>query len=127
MKLEKIKPPDSSGQLKATIHITGKLGFSIGAIKAMNIMDNAYIQVAVNSEEGDDDNLYIFITNKEDENTLKINKAGSYYYVNTKALFDKLEIDYRKKKIIFDIVEIEYESTRVFKLIRREKDRKKVK
>jgi len=127
MKLKKIKPPDISGQLKATIHVTGKLGFSIGAIKAMNIGDNNYIQIAQNSENQDDDNLYVFLTKKPDEETMKINKAGNYYYVNTKALFDSLEIDYRRKKIMFDIIEIEYEGERVFKLVRREKDRKKVK
>ena len=127
MKLEKIKPPDSSGVLKATIHISGKLGFSIGAIKAMNINSNAFIQIAVNTEDDSDQNLYAFIASYKDENSLKINKAGNYYYVNTKALFDKLEIDYRRKKIMFDIVEVEYEGEKVYKLIRREKDRKKSK
>jgi hypothetical protein len=127
MKLQKIKPPDSSGLLKATIHASGKLGFSIGAIKVMNINSNNFIQIAVNSEDETDQNLYAFVTKEADENTLKINKAGNYYYVNTKALFDKLEIDYRRKKIMFDIVEIEYEEEKVFKLIRREKDRKKSK
>ncbi|MDP2362771.1 MAG: hypothetical protein Q8M94_03265 [Ignavibacteria bacterium] len=127
MKLQKIKPPDNSGILKVTIHASGKLGFSIGAIRAMKIIGNEFIQIAINSEDETDQNLYAFITKEADENTLKINKAGNYYYVNTKALFDKLEIDYRKKKIIFDIVEIEYEGGNIFKLIRREKDRKKSK
>lgn len=127
MKLRKIKPPDSSGVLKVTIHASGKLGFSIGAIKLMNIDSNSFMQIAVNSEDETDQNLYAFITKEQDENSLKINKAGNYYYVNTKALFDKLEIDYRKKKIMFDIVEIDYEGEKVYKLIRREKDRKKPK
>lgn len=127
MKLEIIKPPDSAGLMKATIHVTGKLGFSIGAIKAMNIGDNNYIQIAQNSEDKEDNNLYIFVTKKQSEKTMKINKAGNYYYVNTKALFDSLEIDYRKKKVMFDIIEIEYEGERVFKLIRRERDRKRTK
>lgn len=125
MKLQKIKPPDSLGLLKATIHASGKLGFSAGAIKAMNISNNSYIQIALNSDDKNDQNLYIFVTKNVDENSLKINKAGNYYYVNTKALFDKLEIDYRKKKIMFDIIDIEYEGEKVFKLVRREKDRKK--
>jgi hypothetical protein len=127
MKLEKIKPPDSAGLLKATIHSSGKLGFSAGAIKAMNINSNSFVQIALNAEDKSDQNLYAFITKQADENALKINKAGDYYYVNTKALFDKLEIDYRKNKIMFDIVEIEYEGEIVFKLVRREKDRKKPK
>ena len=127
MKLEIIKPPDSAGLLKATIHATGKLGFSIGAIKAMNISDSNFIQIALNTEDKNDNNIYVFLTKKEDENTYRISKAGDYYYVNTKALFDKLEIDYRKKKIMFDVVEIEYEGEKVFKLVRREKDRKKPK
>lgn len=127
MKLQIIKPPDSSGLLKATIHASGKLGFSIGAIKVMNINSSSFIQIAVNTEDETDRNLYVFITTEADENTLKINKAGEYYYVSTKALFDKLEIDYRKKKIMFDIVETEYEGAKIFKLIRREKDRKKPK
>ena len=127
MKLEKIKPPDSTGLMKATIHVTGKLGFSIGAIKAMKIGDNNHIQIARNTENKEDNNLYIFLTQNPDEKTLKINKAGNYYYVNTKTLFDALGIDYRKKKIMFDIIEIEYEGEKIFKLLRREKDRKHTK
>ena len=91
------------------------------------INENNFIQIAVNTEDKDDNNLYVFLTKKEDENTYRISKAGDYYYVNTKALFDKLEIDYRKKKVMFDVVEIEYEGEKVFKLVRREKDRKKPK
>lgn len=127
MKLQKIKPPDGSSILKATIHASGKLGFSIGAIKLMNIGQKNYAQLAINTDDNSDENLYLFLKEKEDENTLKINKAGNYYYLSSKSLFDKLEIDYRKKKIMFDIVEIEYEGEKIFKLLRREKDRKKSK
>ena len=124
MKLEKVKIPDS---LTASIHITGKIGFSAEATKSMGLDQDMFLQVAVNTDDVNDQNLYVFVTNAEDENSLKISKAGNYFYANSKSLFDKLEIDYRKKKVMFDIVEIEYEGEKIYKFIRREKDRDKSK
>lgn len=125
--IEFLKPPNSTGNIKATIHISGKIGFSQSAIEEMGIDENSYIKIGVNKKDKGDVNLYVMVLNKQEEETLKVNKAGNYYYVNTKSLFDKLGIDYQKRKIIYDIIEFDYGGTNIFKFLRREKDRKKVK
>ena len=60
------------------------------------------------------------------ENSLKVNKAGRYYYLSTRNFFNEKGLDYRANKIIYDIVEEEYKGNQIFKLIGRVKDRKKI-
>lgn len=123
MKLKFLDIPQPSGSVKATIHKTGKLGFSQAAIEELQIDKNTYVKIAENADDKNDRNLYMFLTKERDENALKISKAGNYYYANTKYLFDRLGFDYRNKKFIFDIIEMEYEENTIYKLIRREVDR----
>lgn len=125
MKLKILEVPQIGGKVKATIHQSGKLGFSQAAIDELQISSNTYIMLAKNEEDPSDSNLYMVISKEKNENGLKVSKAGNYFYVNTKYLFDKLGIDYKRKKVIFDIIQIEYEGQTVYKLIRREVDRKK--
>jgi len=61
-----------------------------------------------------------------DDETFKINKAGVYYYLNTKNLFDELNLDYLRKKIIYDIQEIRNDDIDLYKLNKREIVRKKL-
>ncbi len=125
MRLKILEVPQIGGKVKATIHQSGKLGFSQAAIDELQISNNTYIMLAKNEEDPNDSNLYMVISKEKKENGLKVSKAGNYFYVNTKYLFDKLGIDYKRKKVIFDIIQIEYEGQTVYKLIRREVDRKK--
>jgi len=127
MKLKFFKAVASTGNIKATIHSSGKLGFSTQAIKLLGIDENSYLKIAINEENGEDENLYVIHTKLQDEEAIKVAKAGDYYYLNSKPIFDKLEIDYKRSKIIYDIVEIEYEGNKLYKFVRREKDRKKIK
>ena len=59
------------------------------------------------------------------EGAFKINKAGEYFYVNTKNLFDTLGIDYKNTRVIYDLVNGEYEGTPIIKMLRREIKKKK--
>lgn len=123
MKLKFLDIPQPSGSIKVTIHKTGKMGFSQAAIEELGIDKNTYAKIAENADDKSDKNLYMFLTRERDEKGLKISKAGNYYYLNTKYLFDKLGFDYRNKKFIFDIIEMDYEGRKIYKLIRREVDR----
>lgn len=124
MKLKYWKPT-TMGIVKATIHKSGKLGFSQSAINRLELSQDTYVKLAINESDSRDTNLYLLIVKEIDGETLKVNKAGEYYYLNTKDFFNEWGIDFRKKRIIYDIVDIEYEGEKIFKLIKREKERSK--
>jgi len=124
MEIKFWKPTVSSGQVKATVHQSGNLGFSSLAIQKLKLNENSYVKIGTNSKNPKDNNLYMVITNKEDENALKVNKAGNYYYLNTRSFFNEIGVDYVKKKIIYDIVELDIDGNIIYKFIRRELVRK---
>ena len=61
----------------------------------------------------------------DDGDSFKVCKAGAYYYVNTKVMFDSLGIDYISKTIIFDIIKLQDTVNEVYKMIKRELERTK--
>lgn len=124
MKINFIKASDFEGNLKCTIHKTGKLGFSEAAIKKIDLENKRYIRIGINEEEKNSKDLFMVVQEEPDEYCFKTNKAGDYYYANTKALFDMLEVDYYKNSVMFDIIEIEDMGNKYYKLKRREKERK---
>lgn len=127
MKILFFKPTITTGNIKCTIHKNGKLGFSRQAIYKLKISDNNYAKIGINAENKSEKNLYLIIQGHKDEETFKINKAGDYYYINTKYLFDELHIDYSRKKIIFDIQEIKTNGNTIYRLNKREVERKRSK
>jgi hypothetical protein len=120
MKLKFIKAEETGLNAKAAVHTTGKLGFSKDAIDFLGITEGSTIEFAVNDEDNSDINLYAKIYNEVKEGAFRVSKAGEYYYVNTKKLFDAIEIDYRKIRIIYDLVKIDYEGEKIIKMIRRD-------
>lgn len=119
MKLKFIKPSDVNTKAKATIHTTGKLGFSSNAIEYLGINENKFIKFAFDDEGENENIMYSIITNEKDNESFNINKAGNYYYVNAKGLFDNLGYDYKNNRIVFDLVKIEYEGTQIIKMLKR--------
>lgn len=119
MKLKFIKPSDVNTKAKATIHTTGKLGFSSNAIDYLGINENKFIKFALDDEVENEIIMYSIITDERDDESFNINKAGNYYYVNTKGLFDNIGLDYKNNKIVFDLVKIEYEGKQIIKMIKR--------
>lgn len=109
-------------KLKCSIHASGKLGFSEASADRINFEENEAIQFAQDENEV----LYLIPIKEEVENSFKVNKAGLYYSINTKALFDNLGYDYKNNSIWFDMIE-QYDSDlnkKVFKLLKTEKPRK---
>ena len=70
-------------------------------------------------------NLYALLATQNTDECFKISKAGHYYYVNTKGLFDSIGVDYKGTKILYDITKIEVDGMSMIKLIRREIKKKK--
>lgn len=120
MKLKFLQANEIAPLSKATIHSSGKLGFSSDAIDMLGITQEKTIQFAQNEDDENDRNLYAIIYEEKQEGAFKISKAGDYFYVNTKNLFDSLEIDYKNIRIIYDIVKSNYEGKPIIKLIRRD-------
>ena len=125
MKLKFIKAEETERNAKATVHTTGKLGFSRDAIDYLGISEDSTIQFAQNAEDENDMNLYAKIYPSMQEGAFKIYKAGEYFYVNTKNMFDALGIEYKKTKIIYDLVKGDYEGEKIIKMLRREIIKKK--
>jgi hypothetical protein len=119
MKLRFIKVSDVDIKAKATIHKTGKLGFSSNAIDYLQIDENKFIKFAFDDEDKKEDIMYAVITDADDSESFNISKAGNYFYVNTKGLFDNLGFDYTNNKIIYDLVKFDYEGHQIIKMIRR--------
>ena len=126
MKIQFLKPVAGFSNVKATIHINGKMGFSKSAIKKFGLEEGKFLKIGVNTEDTSDENLYVIVKNFDDGESLKIHKAGQYYYVNSKPLFDSLKIDYKNKKIIYDIEDFEYSNIKMYKFVKRELDRSSV-
>lgn len=119
------KPTSSLGVIKATIHQSGKLGFSQAAIDKLALDQNTYVMIGTSKEYKKDNSIYLAISKESNEMAVKVNKAGNYYYLNSKDFFNEIGVDFKNKSIIYDIVDISDESKKLYKLIPREKDRKK--
>ena len=64
------------------------------------------------------------------DNAFPVNKAGDYYYVNTTKLFEKINLDFKKKNCMFDMSRApEYDEAiggECYKMQLRATDRKQV-
>lgn len=124
MKLKFITPDGLDKNLKATAHKSGKLGFTMDAAEKLKLTAEKSVSVAVNEDDPSDTNLYVVINETVKEGAFKINKAGQYYYVNTKALFDTLKIDYKNDWIVYDISKETIEGQLIHRFKRREREKK---
>src|SRR5438105_1181335 len=103
MKLKFFNPEIVERNLKATIQKTGKLGFTIESAKKLNLSPDKSISVATNEEDENDKNLYLLINETKVSGAFPVNKAGKYFYINAKPLFDSLKMEYIKENVSFEI------------------------
>ena len=121
MEISFFDPQDFDGNVKATIHTTGKLGFTEAAIKKLKLSEKKGIKIGRNTTDKNDKNLYVVFVDDLVEGAFKINKAGAYYYVNTKTLFDNMAIPYKAKRVSFDIVPTEINGMNLYKFMYKQK------
>ncbi|MDP4283847.1 MAG: hypothetical protein Q8891_05455 [Bacteroidota bacterium] len=124
MKLKFLNPDKVEKNIKGTIHKSGKLGFTIQAANKLQLNKGKSVGIAINEDDESDKNLYIEIYSEKKEHSLPILKAGDYFYVNTKDLFDSLKFDYINNYITFDISELEISGNVYFKFKFKERKRK---
>ncbi len=113
---------DYNVNLKCSIHKTGKFGFTDATAEKLGLSSIPAVKFAIDDES--DDVMYLIPSMQEDEDTFKVNKAGNYYYVFAKMLFDNLNLDYVKNNIMFDLTEQKEGETVIYKMKRRIKPRK---
>lgn len=87
--------------LKATIHKTGRLGFTGLSAEEMKLDTSTYF--IFGKEESIDADLIMAKVKTEIDGAFRVTKAGEYYYLPTTSLFDMLEYNYRQGSIIFDV------------------------
>jgi len=88
-------------KLKTTIQRTGKLGFTAETMGALKLNDSYYVRIAPDT---DDKNIYYMaVISHAVEDGFKVCKSGVYVFLQTKQLFDKIGLDYKKWNIMFDM------------------------
>lgn len=121
IKVRFFEPSLLTNRFKATIHKTGKLGFTNIAAKKLLLNKGCRFQIGVNQEDPKDTCLYMMQCKNDSKDGFLVARAGEYYYINLTVLFDSLGIDYTSKKIIFDITKIEHNGQSIYKLEKRDK------
>lgn len=124
MKIKFFNPDSLDKNLKATVHKSGKLGFTVDAAKRLKLETNKSAAIGTNEDDPSDDSLYIIIYNEVRSGAFRIAKAGQYYYINLKALFDALKINYKQESVVYDISEEPFGDEMVFKFSRRKNTKK---
>lgn len=119
MKLKFIDSAALDKNLKATVHNTGKIGFTKDAAGKLGLGEAKSARIAVNDEDPGDTSLYVIIEDRVVDGAFKVNKAGQYFYISTKALFDGLGMDYVKNNYVYDIVKTNIDELEVWKFKRR--------
>lgn len=90
-----------SVKLKCTIQSTGKLGFTAGTAKVLQLNPESYIKIA-----GDDETtglLYLIVCIEPDEEGFKVDYSSGYYSLPTTVLFNELGIDYKNYTVMYDL------------------------
>lgn len=123
MGLQILSAKEYAVKLKATIHATGKLGFTEATAKELGLTPESGVKFAQN-EAGD---LYLINCPVRDEDAFKVLKAGAYFSVSTKTLFDSLGYDYQNYNIMLDMIKETIDGQEVYKLVKREVKREKKK
>lgn len=121
MKLTKVKSSVVNRIYRVSIHKTGKLGFNRDAADFLDLKNQVSASIFTNEEDPTDLNLYTqFHAEEMIEDSFKVSKAGEYYYLNTRNLFDKMEIEYDGNHTIsYDIFKKEIEGEEYFVFKRR--------
>ena len=111
-------------RLKATIHSSGKLGFTEVTARELGFGDNSFVKFA---QDNDDKTILYLINNtSQDDEAFRVCKAGRYFYINTKIMFDSLDVDYKSKTVIFDLVRVKEADGDVYKLNKRTTKKAKI-
>ncbi len=112
-------------KLKATIHTSGKLGFSDATAKELGLTDNEDHFVKFAQDTENPFVLYLINRTPDDGDSFKVCKSGTYYYINAKLMFESLGVDFVNKTIIYDMIKLHDDEGEVYKMTKRELEKPK--
>lgn len=116
-----INTSDFNVKLKATIHSSGRLGFTANTAASLALSNKTYIKFGKDDEN--DNELFLIIVDEDDEDTFRVIRSGKYYYLPTTAMFQSFGYDFKKYNIMFDMVRMsdydEIVNGKVYKLNKR--------
>jgi len=116
MAFEIIKASFSKAKAKATIHLTGRLGFNIEASNLMALKSGQAFHLA---KDTDNANKFYLLVAKEEDGAGKIAKAGAYFYLNIGDAFEKANLNFKTETIIFDVSKDIYDGETIFVMDKR--------
>lgn len=88
-------------KLKATIQLTGRLGFTDETAKTLGFQSGKFARFAQDDENGV---LYLIINNEASDDAFPLKLSSKYYFIETRQMFDMLGYDYKNQNIMFDLV-----------------------
>lgn len=124
MNIKFFKVSELDKNLKVTIHRSGKMGFTSDAASKLKLAINRSADIGVNADDPNDKNLYMILHEGDKEGQFRVVKAGEYFYINTKVLFDNLRIDYSGETVAYDITIQDQDEKAIYVLKRRIKNKK---
>ena len=90
MKIEYFNASDYAHKLKVTVQRTGKLGFTDGTARKLDLSDTSFVKLGKDIDSND---LLLCNNPKDSIGAFHVHKAGKYYYVNAQGVFDALGMD----------------------------------
>ncbi|MBK5272716.1 MAG: hypothetical protein JJE22_17085 [Bacteroidia bacterium] len=115
MKLKFISPAKQTPVYRASVHRTGRIGFTIETAKEFGITIDKSMGIAVNEDDPNDTAIYGMLHDKGKPDTYKIMKGGNYHSVNARSFFDTVGIDYSKGDIYYNVSGIDIDGIKVLK------------
>ena len=103
--LKFFNPANVDRNIKATTHRTGRLGFTIEAANKFKLAPKMSFKIATNEADESDTNLYAVLYSTIEEQSFRVLKAGKYYSINLKPLFNQINLDYVNTTYIYDITD----------------------
>ncbi len=115
MKLKFITPAMQQPVYRASVHMTGRIGFSIQTAKRFGIGIDKSMGLAINDDDPEDASIYGLLYEKDKSDAYRIIKGGDYHSVNAKVFFDTIGIDYSNGDISYNVSEVDIDGTKALK------------
>jgi hypothetical protein len=108
-----------SSALRCTIQKTGKLGFSDFTQTKLGLNEKMSIRIGVDGTKDSYTHLLLQLIETVEPSAFKIYRAGKYFYINAKPLFDELGLPYKTRNIMFEMTSLNEEKN-IYKLTKKE-------
>lgn len=103
LNLEFVDAGESYEKYRASIHLSGKLGFNLEANSFMNLSGDKYFKIAFEPHGSNFTRMYLVESDASDTTAAKVNKAGQYFYIKLAHVLNRLKVDYKTVSIGFTI------------------------